>query len=207
MITLDIPFPVFCKFAALVEVCPYEISALGKVEKKGNDLKLTDIKLFRQQVGYSHTVIDRRDLGRFYYELMQKEEDVSQWKCWLHSHADFAVFWSATDEETIKDFDNDLSSDNWMLSIVMNKKKDLLARVDTFAPFQMVEEVVPHVESIDRMIFQESLKEAAISIFTHVTPPNQHRLPPHVNGFHNKKPTTIPVKMGEETVQIILPGQ
>jgi hypothetical protein len=64
-------------------------------------------------------------------DCILKGIDTSKLKLWWHSHANMGVFWSTTDENTIKLFDN-----GWMISLVGNKKGEILSRLDIYDPIR-----------------------------------------------------------------------
>lgn len=133
-----IPIKVYQKLISYVENIDYEISGLGKISINKNEITVEDVRIFKQVVSSGETELDRDELTAFYDEIIKEEGDLSKWKLWWHSHATFDVFFSSTDLKTIEDFDNEMHSDNWMLSIVTNHKKELLARVDIFYPIRCV---------------------------------------------------------------------
>lgn len=134
---LTIPSSVFKRLRAYVLAVPTEISFLGKVLKQNNhNIILEDIFLLPQVVGGAHTVLDKESLGQFYDAIMQKGEDPSPWRAWIHSHADMQAFYSTTDENTIESFDLERPDDNWFLSIVVNRAGTLIPRIDIFSPYR-----------------------------------------------------------------------
>jgi len=155
-----IPVKIYQKLRAYVEATPYEISGLGKIKKQGQTITIEEIKIFRQYVTGVETTLDRGELAKFYDELIQKGEDLGDWKLWWHSHADMQVFFSSTDTATIEDFDNETQNDNWMLSIVTNKKSELLARIDIFYPIRYtIKNVDWDVSFKDRDIMLNTIDE------------------------------------------------
>src|SRR5258708_18832041 len=114
-------FPAYKKFRAYLHSVETEISGFGKVEKDGDNLIVTDVKIFAQVVSGSHTVMDARALAAFWDELIVAGEDIGQWKLWWHSHVNMPALFSNTDYNTIDEFDSEMPEENWMLSIVSNK--------------------------------------------------------------------------------------
>ena len=113
-----------------------EISFLGRVTKKGEDLFIDDIELLKQKVTAGNTILDQEALGVFYDEIMKKGEDPSPWKVWLHSHASMDSFFSSIDNKTIESFDLEVPTDNWFLSVVTNHAGKTKVRLDVFSPFR-----------------------------------------------------------------------
>ncbi len=126
----------FQKLRAYINSIDYEISGFGKVEKVGEDLVVTDVKIFQQVVSETHTTMDAMALAAFWDELMVAGEDIGKWKLWWHSHVNMPALFSGTDYDTIDEFDTELGEENWILAIVANKLGKMLARVDIFQPIR-----------------------------------------------------------------------
>lgn len=136
------------KMTYYIEEIDYEISGLGSVVKKGNDLYVEDIFLFEQKVSAAQTTLDTGDVDKFFDEMMKREcvdeeareklfDDVGNIKLWWHSHNDMAVFWSKTDTDTQESLDLDHDVDNWWLSIVGNNAGDRKAKLDIYRPHRV----------------------------------------------------------------------
>lgn len=143
-----------------------EISGLGKVKKMENDfILIEDIILLEQESSSGGTKLDKEGLTKFYDGLMKKGENPSDWKLWWHSHADFSAFWSGTDKDTIESLDVEQDSNNWWLSIVMNRDVEMKARIDIFQPFRQTIDVEkwvfynPFDEKLDEKIKKEIKKK------------------------------------------------
>jgi hypothetical protein len=135
---LAIPSSVYKRLRAYVLAVTTEISFLGKVTKiNPRSVLLEDIFLLPQFVGGSHTTIEKESLGKFYDALMQKGENPSSWRAWIHSHADMNAFYSSTDEDTIESFDLECPEENWFLSLVVNRAGTLIPRIDVFSPYRI----------------------------------------------------------------------
>jgi hypothetical protein len=73
-------------------------------------------------------------MAKFLYEKTKNGEDMSSYNVWWHSHGSMGVFWSTTDEKTV----GTTSGSDYMISIVMNKKLEVLSRLDFFKPIWCV---------------------------------------------------------------------
>jgi hypothetical protein len=136
-------FAAFKKFRAYIHSVETEISGFGRVEKDGDNLIITDVRIFPQIVSGSHTVMDARALAAFWDELIVAGEDIGKWKLWWHSHVNMAALFSSTDHATIEEFDTEMPEENWMLSIVSNKMGKSLCRVDIFQPIRCTINDIP----------------------------------------------------------------
>ena len=116
-----------------------EVSGLGMVseqlDKKGRlrSYIVDDIYLIKQQCSGTDTVLDAEAVAIFLGDLATQGIDISKLKLWWHSHGDMKVFWSATDEACVAN----LANSSYMISIVTNKDKDMLTRIDIYKPFHV----------------------------------------------------------------------
>lgn len=125
------------KLYAFADECPIEISGfgLGYLTDDGTPV-IVDLTIPKQKCSGAETDMDKEDIYRIVQEAA--EEDL-RLLCWWHSHAQMEVFFSGTDEATIRDFGSP-----WMINIVVNKKHELKMRVDLFP--QMDVKFAPHIE-------------------------------------------------------------
>ena len=127
------------KMRQWVEMAKGEVSGLGLVSEEstptGQLLQyiVTDIFLIKQQCSGTDTLLDSGAIGQFMIELVQQNIDVSKIKLWWHSHGDLKTFWSATDEQCVRD----LTNSSFMISTVTNKEESLLTRIDLYRPFHV----------------------------------------------------------------------
>jgi len=183
------PVKVYQKMRAYVNGIKYEISGLGKIQRVDDVILVQDVKIFRQRVTRTETVLDRRELGKFYDDILVEGGDLADWKLWWHSHADMDVFFSSVDLNTISDFDNETDRSNWMLSIVTNKKEELLAQVDIYSPIRCTIPNIPWEISYED-------REVKLAAIDEITEKVQIGEAPHQNKKNSiifkKKHTEIP---------------
>lgn len=111
-----------------------EISGLGScLILTPSLIEVTDLEIYPQVCSVSHSNLDSDFLAKVLYQKIKNNEDVSNFKVWFHSHASSVSFWSTIDEFTI----NNTSSDSFLISIVTNKKMEILGRLDLFKPLRM----------------------------------------------------------------------
>lgn len=193
------PSDVYKRLRAYVLAIETEISFLGKINKKDDTITIKDIVLLKQQSTYGSTILDKEALGQFYSDLMDRGEDPSPWKCWLHSHARMETFFSTKDLETIESFDLELPADNWFLSIVVNHAGSLRGRIDIFSPFR---------HTIDKLswdiVFDDPalLEQAKQEISEKVTP-----ISFHFNKQANWREELEKLRKRNLRGQILLPGE
>lgn len=121
VIGLDTLKKMFC-YAA---VAPYEVGGVGIVEETESGLFISDIHLIRQTASAAEMLLDDLDLNRFVGECEEPEKIKVQW----HSHGSGPVFFSPQDTSTIAGYDMDFA-----ISIVVNKRFEVICRVDLFKP-------------------------------------------------------------------------
>lgn len=124
----------FLKLKYYMRYTDVEISGLGTSRIINSSLiQIKDILLFPQISTSTSTVLKEKSLAKYLYNQTIKNKDVSDINVWIHSHHEMPVFWSITDEHTI----NNTTSNPFLLSLVINKKLDILGRLDIFEPIRL----------------------------------------------------------------------
>lgn len=125
------------KIMAYTMLCPDEISGLGKVNISGAPgeevMIVSDVAIFRQSVSGAHSTIPTAALAEFQTERVQAGESMREWCFWWHSHATMDVFFSQTDTNTIEGS----TEFPYLVSLVVNKKRQHKARLDVHSPVHM----------------------------------------------------------------------
>ena len=93
-----IPEHLYQKMYGYTYAAKGEISGLGKVEIKGEDIYVKDIIITKQETSVAGTTLNSKALAGFIVELAQRGENLENWKLWWHTHNDFGVSWSHTDD-------------------------------------------------------------------------------------------------------------
>lgn len=125
------------KLQAYVSMSDGEVSGIGRVERlDSEDFLITEIILLEQESGWASTELDDEALTGFLEELISKGEDPGAYKLWWHSHGNAPVYWSVTDDETCRRFQN-----RWMLSVVVNKRGECKGRIDVYEPIHLAGEL------------------------------------------------------------------
>ena len=151
------------KLDAYIRHCDYEISGLGIVDVHEDIITVEDVFIIKQSCTSGSTDIDDDAVAEF---LAQNIDWIDKMKLWWHSHCNMATFWSGTDTGTIEKFSN-----NWMLSIVGNKKGEYRCRIDIYDPFRITIDEIPmkyvHVEDdFDERIKAEVKEKVSATQFT-----------------------------------------
>ncbi len=178
-----IPRKEWNKIRYWVDISPVEISGVGIVKPTKTttvngktvitELTVEKVLLLRQRNSATLTDIDTQAL----LELMAEYAEDSEYiRLWWHSHVNFDVFWSGTDEATINDFHAD-----WMLSIVTNKKNENKARLDIYNPIRTMIKVnelviVDGTEEDEAELYKE-YQEKCSEVGRHFPPTHEHKPP------------------------------
>ena len=127
------------KMKCFTDEFPHEINGFGTVVKKENVLTIMDVFILPQVSGanHLHVATDSNSFNQLIYKLVKKGKDPSLIALQWHSHSSASVFFSLEDISTIRKY---LNCD-FMISIVINKKGDILSRLDIFRPIQISLEV------------------------------------------------------------------
>lgn len=146
------------KLDAYIGICKQEISGLGVVSRHPNwKFLIEDIILFSQEVTAGTTDLDEETLHQFLTEAVNQNLDPSALKLWWHSHVNGSCFWSGIDTETI---DKALLGNDWMLSIVGNKKGEYKCRLDTYNPVRIALDELPlQLQQVTDVGLWKQLKE------------------------------------------------
>lgn len=127
------------KMRKFVDLCPDEISGLGRIKIIAPyQFLITDLFIFEQVVSGASTNLDKRAIAKFMMDSLQAGEDLIDVKLWWHSHVNMDTFWSRVDRETATGFAN-----NWMMSIVTNKHGQTLVRMDIYEPMPILIDNIP----------------------------------------------------------------
>lgn len=115
---------VYEKFMHFVDKAPGEVSGLGAVTVIDGVPVVTDVWLVKQKNSSASTELDAEEVARLMFEHRDKD---LRW--WVHSHANMGVFWSGTDNDTIKEF----GEHGWLCATVFNKKREMKSAIYTIA--------------------------------------------------------------------------
>lgn len=157
---LIIPAAIERRLNAYVQGVNAEIAGMGEIEmREDGNLWVTDIAIYDQEVTSGTADLSPQALAFFQTELIKGGRSPKNWKLWWHSHNTFGAFFSGTDTNTIAgstEFDV-------VVSMVVNKKKERMCRIDYHRPIPMTMinvavEVAPEINAatlaVEEEIFQ-----------------------------------------------------
>jgi hypothetical protein len=120
-----------------VDIARGEVSCLGLVEEiydafsgAVSELTVTDFILVKQHCSADETTMDAAAVSQLMLDMESQNIESSKLRCWAHSHGSMGVFWSGTDDDCI----TGLANGEWLLSLVVNKKRDSQMRLDQYHP-------------------------------------------------------------------------
>jgi len=132
-----------------------EVSGLGTVEEFDGGFLVTDLLLPKQVCSPGGTDLDQDSVATLIMELDQAGKDVGTLRFWWHSHSNLDVFWSPTDEQCI----NNLANGDYVLSMVTNKRGQVLARLDIFRPVRVTVDHLPVAVRSNRNSLRERCQQ------------------------------------------------
>lgn len=176
----------FLKIKYFIEFCEYEINGLGTVERDDNTFTITDIFILDQLAQPAHVAIDPKALNRHVYDTVKSGGDVSNLKFQWHSHVNMPTFFSDEDVLTTGNYMND-----FMISLVSNKRGQYSCRIDIYKPLFLSIEVPLYVKIpvIDRHQISESCQQ---EIVKHVK----------VDGLFKLKPIKVEPKIPQKFLYV-----
>ena len=144
-----------------------EVSGLGLIDvtREGeciSSLEVTDVFILKQECTSVSTELDPGAIGELLVDLSQKGKE-HELRVWWHSHADMGVFWSSTDDTNIQR----LATEDFLVSIVLNKAWETRVRVDWFAPARVTFDDLPlHVLLPDDAVHSRCQKDIETLVTT-----------------------------------------
>ena len=123
---------VYEKIMEYAQSCNLEISGLGSINQSSQVFDRL-FPLYPQTCSGAETEISEE----FLREITESGQSARA-NVWWHSHVMMGVFWSGQDQATIEALGQTYS---WLLSIVVNKKREYKARFDLFKPARATFEV------------------------------------------------------------------
>jgi hypothetical protein len=159
---MEIDEDVFRKIMYWIDKADFEVSGLGKiiVDKERNVIRVVDAILLKQEGSSAATELDAAAIGKAMFLLKDTPGDL-RW--WWHSHVNMNVFWSGTDQGTIKQ----LGTGGWFTATVFNKKREMKSAFVQSSPVRLVVEDVPtkvdqHVDKSEQEQWDKAYAENVI---------------------------------------------
>jgi hypothetical protein len=178
-IRIQVDAVAMAKFWAWVDIAHGEVSCLGIVEEirdadsgAVSALLVTDLFLVKQKCSADETTMDVHAVAELMLSLEAQSIDSRKLRCWVHSHGSMSVFWSATDGQCV----SGLANGDYLLSLVVNRKRDSMMRLDQFHPCHLyITDVVWEV----RYPLIDGLAEQCLSEFKAKVTEDHHGMDGH----------------------------
>jgi hypothetical protein len=119
---LIIPLTTYRRIMAYITLCDTEVTGFAEVEysEERNAFVAGEVYLLDQEAGGSHVDMEEETVSKFNIERI-KAGATQLPRLWWHSHVNMAAFFSAIDEETLKELQND----SFIVALVGNKQKEM----------------------------------------------------------------------------------
>ena len=130
---LIIPKAIEERIHSYVMSVPSEIAGMGKVSINGDDITVEEVMIYEQEVTGATADLSPQAIAKWQTELVRAGESPKNWRLWWHSHANMQAFFSGRDTDTI----DQQTEGDWMVSLVVNKRREREARLDLYRPFRM----------------------------------------------------------------------
>lgn len=114
------------KMFTYTDLCADEIGWLGTAVRDANEIQITDVFLFGQEVHGATTEITPEGLASFATELLEQADGMEVWnnmRVWGHSHVNMAINPSGQDDKQMEEFAN--IGHEWFVRLICNKKGEL----------------------------------------------------------------------------------
>jgi len=110
-----------------------EIAGMGKVRVEGDSIIVEEVMIYDQEATGATADLSQEAIAKWLTELVRAGDSPKMWKLWFHSHHTMPAFFSGRDTATI---DGQTEGD-WLVSLVVNCKREREARLDLYRPFRM----------------------------------------------------------------------
>lgn len=105
-----------------------EVSGMGLAKIVDGSFVVYDVFLPKQYCSSGYTELDDRANARLQQRLYRMGKDLTHYRFWWHTHYNFNVFWSGTDDNNAEELAR--ANGEWELSLVINQKGEWRCRVD-----------------------------------------------------------------------------
>lgn len=152
-----IPTKIWEKVYVMIHSTPKEIGALMSCKIDGTNILITDIHIPKQTVTSTECLFDKDDQADIVFRVTMEENSIING--WIHSHVNMHTAFSCTDDETIAKLLD--YTDDYLISICVNKKQSLNGRVDYISQNKFGR-FVETVDNIPVYIVPDNMSDAVL---------------------------------------------
>jgi len=140
-----IPQKIWGTLTELTKAFDEEWTLFGKTEVSGDNLRLVEFRVCKQENGSGSTDVSEDDFAEFVEKLITDGEDTQNWNVWIHSHHSMGAFFSGTDTAQMETFGKQGAP--FIISIVLSSgEKKALCWFSFFKPIRVDIEMDIEVE-------------------------------------------------------------
>lgn len=129
------------KLQGLLRLSDQEISGFGRVKQVDGIYLVDEIIVLEQTVNTVHTKMDMFAVAEFITALIEAGENPEDYLLWWHSHVYHGLFWSPTDEDTMRQL-----TQTFMFGLVGLKDGRVKVRLDIAKPAVVVDDIPVDVD-------------------------------------------------------------
>lgn len=182
-IVIHIDQDVFHKIMHWVRKSSNEVSGFGNVvfDPVNKIFRIVDAFLVEQYNNTGTTTeLEATDMGRMMFKHRNFGAGAMKW--WWHSHVNMNVFWSGTDESTIRQY----GGNGFIVATVFNKREEMRSAVCYKSEHPLFGEQLSFVDNVDTMVeypeawdleYDEKVKTRAVTHYASTQTYNQNWLP------------------------------
>lgn len=148
-ITIHIDQMVFMKIMHWIRKSSNEVSGFGNVEfdAETKTFRIVDAFLVEQYNNTGTTTeLEAADMGRMMFKHRAFGAGAMKW--WWHSHVNMGVFWSGTDESTIKQY----GGNGFIVATVFNKREEMRSAVCFKSAHPLFGEQLSMVDNVETLV-------------------------------------------------------
>lgn len=175
------------KLQGLLRLSEQEISGFGRVKQVDDGTYVVDeIVVLEQMVNTVHTTMDMFAVAEFITALIEAGENPEEYLLWWHSHVYHGLFWSPTDEDTMRQL-----TQTFMFGLVGLKDGRVKVRLDIANPAVVIDDIPVDVDYMNAENFAWCAEQIEQKIA-------QFPQPPAVVDDEDFVPTATEKYFGEE---------
>jgi len=186
------------KLRAYTDNCNDEIGGMGKLRVENGDFYVEDVEIYDQVVTPGTVDLTAETLAKWQVTKIKAKESLAPYTFFWHSHANMTVFFSATDKTTI----NGSTEFPFLVSLVINHKHELVARLDIFKPVHVTVEqlTIKVLDTINSELIASCQKEIAEKVKRPIYTPPKPFIP---TGYHRDYQYPLPVSQMIPTPELL----